>query len=140
MQAFDEVHRAIHYPPDHRFRVWMNPWFILAFAVVAFAPVPIAWCQYLINGLPTETFLPPINLRNPLTPHGFPALRLTHFVNFLFSDAPGSQAVTARRKGLYDGFMQTGWTRGSSIGSTQSWAPFSSLDSHNVPRLRRKRG
>ena len=85
MQAFDEVHQAIHYPPDRRFRVWINPWFVFAFAVVALAPVAIAWGQYLIAGLPTETFLSPINLENPPSPHGFPAwLRLTHFVNFFF--------------------------------------------------------
>jgi hypothetical protein len=85
MQAFDEVHQAIHYPPDRRFRVWINPWFVFALAVVALAPVAIAWGQYLITGLPTQTFLPSINLENPPTPHGFPAwLRLTHFVNFFF--------------------------------------------------------
>ena len=48
MQAFDEVHRAIHFPPDRRFRVWINPWFVFVFAVVALAPVAIAWGQYLI--------------------------------------------------------------------------------------------
>src|SRR5450756_932133 len=85
MQAFDEVHQAIHYPADRRFRFWINPWFVFAFIVVAFAPVAIAWGQYLITGLPMETFLPPINLENPPNPHGFPAwLRLTHFVNFFF--------------------------------------------------------
>ena len=42
MQAFDEVHRAIHYPPDRRFRVWIDRRFIFAFAVVALAPVAIA--------------------------------------------------------------------------------------------------
>lgn len=85
MQAFDEVHQAIHYPPDRRLRVWMNPRFILVFALVGLTPVAIAWAQYLIAGLPTETFPPPINLENPSTPHGFPAwLRLTHFVNFFF--------------------------------------------------------
>jgi methionine sulfoxide reductase catalytic subunit len=85
MQVFDEAHRAVHYPPDRRFRVWINPWFIFAFAVVALAPVVIAWGQYLIFGLPTESFLPPINLANPPNPHGFPGwLRLTHFVNFFF--------------------------------------------------------
>jgi methionine sulfoxide reductase catalytic subunit len=55
MQAFDEVHQAIHYPLDRRFRIWINPWFIFAFAVVALAPVAIAWGQYLIAGLPTQT-------------------------------------------------------------------------------------
>ena len=85
MQAFDEVHRAIHYPQDRRFRVWINPWFVFVFAVVAFAPVAVAWGQYLIFGLPAESFLRPINLANPPVPHGFPAwLRLTHFANFFF--------------------------------------------------------
>src|ERR1039458_1099355 len=85
MQAFDEVHQAVHYPPDRRFRVWINPRFVWTFAVIALVPVAIAWGQYLIAGLPTETFLPPVHLEKPPIPHGFPAwLRLTHFVNFFF--------------------------------------------------------
>jgi sulfoxide reductase catalytic subunit YedY len=85
MQIFDEAHRAIHYPPDRRFRVWINPWFTIAFAVVVLGPIAVAWGQYLVAGLPTETSLLPINFGNPPTPHGFPAwLRLTHFVNFFF--------------------------------------------------------
>jgi sulfoxide reductase catalytic subunit YedY len=83
MQAFDEVHRAIHYPPDRRFRVWINPWFIFAFAVVALVPVAVAWGQYLIAGLPQIAALSVAD--NPATPHGFPLwLRLSHFFNFLF--------------------------------------------------------
>ena len=85
MQAFDQVHQAVHYPPDRRFRVWIDPRFLFAFAVVALVPVVIAWGQYLIAGLPTESFQPLINPENPPTPHGFPGwLRLTHFVNFFF--------------------------------------------------------
>jgi len=70
MQAFDEVHRAIHYPHDRRFRVWINPRFLFFFAVVVFVPVAVAWGQYLIFGLPTESFRPLINLANPPNPHG----------------------------------------------------------------------
>ena len=70
MQSFDETHRAIHYPPDRRFRVWISPWSIGVFAVVALAPVVIAWGQYLIAGLPAESLLPSINLENPPNPHG----------------------------------------------------------------------
>jgi hypothetical protein len=85
MQAFDQVHQAVHYPLDRRFRVWINRRYIFAFAIVALIPVVIAWGQYLIAGLPTETFLPPVNLANPPTPNGFPGwLRLTHFANFFF--------------------------------------------------------
>ncbi len=83
MQAFDEVHRAVHYPPDRRFRVWINPWFVLAFAVVALTPVAVAWGQYLIAGLPQIAALSVAD--NPATPHGFPLwLRLSHFFNFFF--------------------------------------------------------
>ena len=85
MQAFDQAHQAIHYPPDRRFRVWIDPRFVLTFALVLFVPITIAWVQYWSAGLPTETFLPTINPASPPTPHGFPAwLRLTHFVNFFF--------------------------------------------------------
>jgi sulfoxide reductase catalytic subunit YedY len=85
MQSFDEIHQAVHYPPDRRFRVWIDSRFVFAFGAAVLAPVVIAWAQYLIVGLPTESFLPPINPATPPTPHGFPAwLRLTHFVNFFF--------------------------------------------------------
>ncbi len=85
MQTFDQAHQAIHYPPDRRFRIWINHRFVLAFAVFVLTPVAIAWVQFLSVGLPTETFLPTINPANPPIPQGFPAwLRLTHFVNFFF--------------------------------------------------------
>ena len=35
MQAFDEFHQAIRYPPDRRLCVWTTPWFVFGFAVAA---------------------------------------------------------------------------------------------------------
>lgn len=85
MRAFDTVHRASHFPPDRRLRIWISPRVIPIFAAVALTPVAIAWAQYLIAGLPTEVFLAPINPETAPSPHGFPAwLRLTHYVNFFF--------------------------------------------------------
>jgi methionine sulfoxide reductase catalytic subunit len=85
MQTFDQAHQAVHYPSDRRFRVWIAPRFLVALAVIILIPVAIAWGQYLIFGLPKETFLPSIDLANPPALHGFPGwLRLTHFVNFFF--------------------------------------------------------
>jgi len=59
MQAFDAVHRAIHYPPDRRFRVWIDPRFLFAFAVVALAPVATGFAEYNAehtnHGQPTLT-------------------------------------------------------------------------------------
>ncbi|HWV99006.1 MAG TPA: hypothetical protein VNZ64_04860 [Candidatus Acidoferrum sp.] len=43
MQAFDPVHQAVRYPPDRRFRVWIDARFVLAFAVIALVPVAFAW-------------------------------------------------------------------------------------------------
>lgn len=81
MQAFDEAHRAIHYPPDRRFRVWIDRRFIFAFAVVALAPVAVAWGQYLIAGLPQIAALSVAGNQA----NGFPLwLRLSHFLNFFF--------------------------------------------------------
>jgi sulfoxide reductase catalytic subunit YedY len=85
MQTFDAAHRAVHYPQDRRFRVWIDPRFALTIVVICLVPVLLAWGQYLVAGLPAETFLPPIDLAYLSSPHGFPAwLRLTHFVNFFF--------------------------------------------------------
>ncbi len=121
MQAFDELHQPIHYPADRRFRVWINRWFVFAFVVVVLAPVAIAWGQYLTAGFPTETFLPPVNLENPPTPHGFPAwLRLTHLFNFFFllMLARSGLSILADHPRLY-------WNRDCTPGS--EWIRFTPL-------------
>ncbi len=83
MRAFSEAHRAVHYPPDRRFQIWIRSKEALVIAVVLVLPIAIAWIQFLFFGLPSVSVSPPRAL--PGEPHGFPAwIRLTHFVNFFF--------------------------------------------------------
>ncbi len=85
MQAFDEAHRAVHYPADRRFRIWMDPRFTLGIAVAGLVPVLLAWGQYFIVGLPAGISFPLVDPAHPPSPHGFPLwLRLSHFLNFFF--------------------------------------------------------
>ena len=39
MISFDAAHRAVHYPLDRRFRVWIRRSFLIAASVVAVLPV-----------------------------------------------------------------------------------------------------
>ena len=39
MISFDAAHRAVHYPFDRRFRVWIRRSFLIAASVVAVLPV-----------------------------------------------------------------------------------------------------
>src|SRR5262249_2884359 len=85
MIAFDKAHRAVHYPDDRRFRIWIKPTILLATAIVVFIPFSIAWVQYCLCGLPHIAPIPQYNPNSPTGPHGFPvAIRYTHFFNFLF--------------------------------------------------------
>ena len=85
MQTFDDVHRTVHYPPDRRFRIRLNPWFARVVAGVCLVPVLLAWGQYGISGLPTGLVVAVVYPSDTLSVHGFPLwLRLSHFLNFLF--------------------------------------------------------
>ncbi|MEO6875846.1 MAG: hypothetical protein ABI222_13595, partial [Opitutaceae bacterium] len=85
MIAFDAAHRAVHYPEDRRFRIWLRPSLWLAGGGVLLALIAAAWIQFALAGLPR---LPPVALHylNSLpSPPGFPLwLRLSHFLNFFF--------------------------------------------------------
>ena len=85
MIAFDAAHKAVHYPPDRRFRIWIKPSFIAAAICLALIPLGVAWAQAAIYGLP---YLAPVTQFNAATftgVHGFPWwLRWAHFFNFVF--------------------------------------------------------
>ena len=85
MIRFDAAHKAVHYPEDRRFRIWIKPAILWGIAIAVAVPFVIAWLQYAVAGLP---YIPPIQQYNPASargPHGFPlAIRYTHFFNFLF--------------------------------------------------------
>jgi len=85
MIAFDAVHRAVHYPDDRRFRVWIKPGILWGIAIAILIPLVIAWAQYALDGLPYIAPVPQFDPASPASPHGFPlAIRYTHFFNFLF--------------------------------------------------------
>jgi DMSO/TMAO reductase YedYZ molybdopterin-dependent catalytic subunit/thiosulfate reductase cytochrome b subunit len=85
MIAFDAAHKAVHYPPDRRFRIWIKPSFLVIAICLALIPLVLAWVQAAIYGLP---YLAPVQQFNAATftgVHGFPWwLRWAHFFNFAF--------------------------------------------------------
>lgn len=85
MIAFAATHRAVHYPEDRRFRVWMRPSIPVIVGGVLLALIAAAWIEFAVAGLP---HLPPVpeDYSNYLSkPHGFSLwLRLSHFLNFFF--------------------------------------------------------
>ncbi len=82
MIQFDAAHKAVHYPPDRRFRVWIKPAFIAGIILMILIPFLLAWGEAAIFGLP---HIPPVPPFESSAPHGFPAwIRYAHFFNFLF--------------------------------------------------------
>ena len=85
MIAFDDAHRAVHYPPDRRFRIWIKPSILIGIFVAIAAIVGAAWIEVAVWGLPSVPAVPQIYPNNFAGPHGFPAwVRYSHFFNFLF--------------------------------------------------------
>jgi methionine sulfoxide reductase catalytic subunit len=81
--AFDAAHKAVHYPEDRRFRIWIRPQIFWGLIVAFVVPFVIAWIEYLLMGMPSIAPRPQYNATS--APHGFPlAIRYTHFFNFLF--------------------------------------------------------
>ncbi len=84
MIPFDTAHKAVHFPEDRRFRIWIQPKILWGLAIAVVVPFAIAWIQYALTGLPR---IGPIvaGQLGPNAPHGFPlVIRYTHFFNFLF--------------------------------------------------------
>jgi len=85
MINFDAAHKAVHYPPDRRFRVWLKPSVVGTVLVLVGLPVLIAWGQAAVFGLPYIQPVLPYSQSAATGPHGFPVwVRYCHFFNFLF--------------------------------------------------------
>jgi methionine sulfoxide reductase catalytic subunit len=85
MIAFDGAHKAVHYPPDRRFRIWLRPSVAAGVLVLAGVPVLLAWGQAFLFGLPYIQPVLPYSESTATGPHGFPVwIRYCHFFNFLF--------------------------------------------------------
>ncbi len=89
MIAFDAAHRAVHYPPDRRFRIWIKPSFLIVATCLVLIPLVAAWVQRAMFGLPYLPLLPEYHSAAYAAAftgvHGFPWwLRYAHFFNFVF--------------------------------------------------------
>jgi methionine sulfoxide reductase catalytic subunit len=85
MISFDAAHKAIHYPPDRRFRIWIRPSFVAGIVALILLPLLFAWGQAAIFGLPYIPPVPQFIEAATTGPHGFPVwIRYAHFFNFLF--------------------------------------------------------
>jgi methionine sulfoxide reductase catalytic subunit len=85
MIPFDAAHKAVHYPPDRRFRIWIRPSFIAGAVVLILVPLLLAWGQAAIFGMPYIPPVPQFSQTSAPAPHGFPLwIRYAHFFNFLF--------------------------------------------------------
>jgi DMSO/TMAO reductase YedYZ molybdopterin-dependent catalytic subunit/thiosulfate reductase cytochrome b subunit len=83
--AFDAAHRAVHYPDDRRFRIWVSPRALLFILVLVLGPVLLAWLQHAIFGLPHLSPSSASAAGTPSGPHGFPFwVRWSHFSNLCF--------------------------------------------------------
>ena len=85
MIPFDAAHKAVHYPDDRRFRIWIRPSILAGIAIAIAGIIAAAWIEVAIAGLPPVPAIPQVYSNNFAGPHGFPVwLRYCHFFNFLF--------------------------------------------------------
>jgi sulfoxide reductase catalytic subunit YedY len=85
MISFDAEHRAVHYPPDRRFRIWIRPSLLTGAGIAIFAVIAAAWLEFALVGTPHIPTVPQVYPNNFTGPHGFPLwVRYSHFFNFLF--------------------------------------------------------
>lgn len=85
MIAFDAEHKAVHYPADRRFRVWVRPSIVTGVVIAILGVIVAAWVQFVFFGMPFLAPLPKVYPNEVVGPHGFPTfVRWCHFFNFLF--------------------------------------------------------
>jgi len=85
MISFDAAHRAVHYPNDRRFRIWVRPSILIGVAAAIMSLILAAWIEFALTGLPYVLPVPQVYPNNFVGPHGFPLwVRYCHFFNFLF--------------------------------------------------------
>lgn len=85
MIGFDAAHRAVHYPDDRRFRIWISTSALAVIAVLLLIPLVLAWIQVALFGLPHITPTPAAVEGTLTGPHGFPFwVRWCHYFNLFF--------------------------------------------------------
>ncbi|HET9790652.1 MAG TPA: cytochrome b/b6 domain-containing protein, partial [Candidatus Angelobacter sp.] len=85
MIHFDAAHKAVHYPSDRRFRIWVRPSILIGIAAVILCAVLAAWIELGLAGMPHIPPVAQVSPNNFSGPHGFPLwVRYCHFFNFFF--------------------------------------------------------
>ncbi len=85
MMSFDAAHKAVYYPPDRRFRIWIRPSILTWVGLLILLVLVVAWLQVAIFGMPYIPLVPQFSEASAIGPHGFPVwVRYAHFFNFLF--------------------------------------------------------
>jgi sulfoxide reductase catalytic subunit YedY len=85
MIPLTDAERAVYYPSDRRFRIWIRPSVLVLIAALVLVPVAIAWVEARLWGLPYIAPNSAAVLGAASGPHGFPAwIRWSHFFNLFF--------------------------------------------------------
>jgi len=85
MIPLTDAERAVYYPADRRFRIWIRPAVLLVFVVLVLVPLSLAWIQGTVWGLPYIAPNPAATPGTATGPHGFPVwVRSCHFFNLFF--------------------------------------------------------
>jgi methionine sulfoxide reductase catalytic subunit len=85
MIHFDAAHKAVHYPNDRRFRIWVRPSILIGIAALFLGAVLAAWIEFGLAGMPHIPPVAQVFPNNFSGPHGFPLwVRYSHFLNFFF--------------------------------------------------------
>jgi sulfoxide reductase catalytic subunit YedY len=83
MVSFDPAHKAVHYPPDRRFRIWIRPSILIGIGVAILSVIAASWIEVVLTGLPHVPAIPEIYPNNFAGPHGFPVwVRYCHFLMY----------------------------------------------------------
>jgi sulfoxide reductase catalytic subunit YedY len=72
MIPFDQAHRAVHYPPDRRFRIWIRPSVLAVLILLVLVPLVLAWIEAAIFGMPYIASSSASIEGTMSGPHGFP--------------------------------------------------------------------
>src|SRR5690242_16112558 len=92
MVRFDSAHRAVHYPPDRRFRIWIRPSILNGLGIAILSVIVAAWIEVAVAGLPWVPAVPQIYPNNFAEPHGFSGMgALLPFLQFSFRNDAHSQ-------------------------------------------------
>src|ERR1700687_2745646 len=92
MISFDPAHRAVHYPPDRRFRLWIRPSILIGIGITILSIIAASWIEVAVAGQPHVPAVPQIYPDNFAGPHWVSGLgALLPLLQFPFCDDADSQ-------------------------------------------------